>query len=145
MFTSPGARPKSGGGFSKGTTLLFYQASAPLGWTKLLTQNDKALRVVSGSGGVSGGTNAFSTVMAQSVVGSTTLSTAQIASHQHTERFNDSGFAGSATTASSPPTRMEVNIGATQYLTVAQGGGGSHNHSITMDLQYIDLILASKN
>jgi hypothetical protein len=42
-------------------------------------------------------------------------------SHTHTERFNDSGFAASSTTASSPPTRMEVNISNTQYQTSATG------------------------
>jgi len=69
--------------FASGTVILFWQTAAPTGWTKITTQNDKALRVVSGSGGVSGGTNAFSTVMAQTVVGSSTLSTAQLASHAH--------------------------------------------------------------
>ena len=61
-----------------GTVMLFYQAAAPLGWTKLTTQNDKALRVVSGNGGVAGGTNSFSSVMAQSVTGNTTLAGSNI-------------------------------------------------------------------
>jgi len=42
-----------------GSKMLFYQASAPTGWTKLTTDNNKTLRVVSGSGGGSGGTNTF--------------------------------------------------------------------------------------
>lgn len=43
--------------FPAGTVMIFAQASAPTGWTKLTTQNDKALRVVSGStGGAAGGT-----------------------------------------------------------------------------------------
>jgi len=41
---------------------IFYQASAPTGWTKSTSNNDKTLRVVSGSGGTSGGTTAFSTI-----------------------------------------------------------------------------------
>lgn len=44
----------------QGTVMVFYQASAPTGWTKLTTQNDKALRVVSGSGGGVGGTHGLS-------------------------------------------------------------------------------------
>jgi hypothetical protein len=63
-----------------GTVMLFYQAAAPTGWTKLTTQNDKALRVVSGSGGVAGGTNPFSTVMAQAATGNHTLSRAELPS-----------------------------------------------------------------
>lgn len=51
----------SGGGgepyisLASGTAMLFYQASAPTGWTKSTANNDKFLRVVSGSGGGSGG------------------------------------------------------------------------------------------
>lgn len=38
-----------------GTVAVFYNSSAPAGWTKLTTQNDKALRIVSGAGGGGGG------------------------------------------------------------------------------------------
>jgi hypothetical protein len=62
-----------------GTVMLFYQGAAPVGWTKLTTQNDKALRVVSGSGGVAGGTNPFSTVMAQAATGNHTLALGEMA------------------------------------------------------------------
>jgi len=47
-------------GFPSGTLMLFAQTSAPTGWTKSTTHNNKALRVVSGSAS-SGGTNAFTT------------------------------------------------------------------------------------
>ena len=43
-----------------GTKLVFYQASAPTGWTQDATNNDKALRVVSGTGAGTGGTHALS-------------------------------------------------------------------------------------
>ena len=48
--------------FVAGTVLLFYQANAPTGWTKVTTQNNKALRVVSGTGGGTGGSTAFTSV-----------------------------------------------------------------------------------
>lgn len=38
-----------------GTIAIFFNSSAPTGWSKLTTQNDKALRVVSGAGGGIGG------------------------------------------------------------------------------------------
>ena len=74
---------------------VFFQAAAPTGWTKLTTQNDKALRVVSGTGGASGGTTAFTTAFPNSLrtasatvpvsgtVGGTTLTSLQIPSHNH--------------------------------------------------------------
>ena len=49
--------------FPSGTKMLFHQTSAPTGWTKVTTHNNKALRVVSGSAG-SGGSNAFTTAFA---------------------------------------------------------------------------------
>lgn len=55
--------------FPISTAWTFYQAAAPTGWTKQTTHNNKALRVVSGSGGGSGGTNAFTSTMSSFVVG----------------------------------------------------------------------------
>lgn len=49
--------------FASGTALLFVQTAAPTGWTKSLTHNNKALRVVSGTAS-SGGTVAFTTAFA---------------------------------------------------------------------------------
>jgi hypothetical protein len=45
--------------YPAGVKKLFFQAAAPTGWTKDTTENNKMLRVVSGTGGVSGGTIAF--------------------------------------------------------------------------------------
>ena len=49
-----------GAGVPSGTVMVFYQAAAPTGWTKSTSNNDKALRVVSGNGGGTGGTHALS-------------------------------------------------------------------------------------
>lgn len=47
-----------------GTVKVFYQAAAPVGWSQTTTHNDKALRVVSGNGGGSGGTTVLSSAFA---------------------------------------------------------------------------------
>lgn len=44
-----------------GTVMVFFQAAAPTGWTQVVTQNDKALRVVSGAGGGTGGSHSIAT------------------------------------------------------------------------------------
>lgn len=46
--------------FETGTSMVFHQASAPTYWTQDATHNDKALRVVSGTGGGNGGTHGLS-------------------------------------------------------------------------------------
>ena len=71
-----------------GTTLPFYQSAAPIGWTLLTGNNDKALRVVNTSGGTTGGTNPMSTGLSHShTVNSHTHDLAnhthQMASHTH--------------------------------------------------------------
>jgi len=86
-----------------GTVMIFGQTSAPTGFTKLTTQDDAALRVVSGTastGGSVGFTTAFASqtptgsVSISTVSGSagaTTLTTPQIPSHAH--RVTSSGTA----------------------------------------------------
>jgi hypothetical protein len=132
-------------GFPSGTTMLFVQTSAPTGWTKSTTHDNKALRVVSGTAG-SGGSTAFTSVFASrtpsGTVGATTLTEAQMPSHTHSivsVAFNKTGNPG-GTSAS--------NAGST--TTGATGGGTSHDHSFTgtaMDfaVQYVDVIIATKD
>ena len=80
------------------TVPLFFQSAAPTGWTKSTSNNDKALRVTSGSGGGTGGSVAFETAFASqtpagtianttvtipSTTGSTAVSEAQLPAHTH--------------------------------------------------------------
>jgi hypothetical protein len=59
----------------QGTKMIFYQATAPAGWTLITSVNDKFLRIVSGGGGSTGGTVAASTSLAHSHT---------VAGHTHT-------------------------------------------------------------
>jgi hypothetical protein len=85
---SSGAAPSA---FPAGTVMLFVQTSAPTGWTKSTTHDNKALRVVSGTAG-SGGSAAFTTAFGtpsvsgsvSGTVGNTTLTTEQMPAHSHT-------------------------------------------------------------
>lgn len=129
------------GGFPSGTKLLFQQTAAPTGWTKDTTHNDKALRVVSGTAS-SGGTNAFSTVMGQTTVGSTTLTSSQIPAHTHPQDTNTVRHGGTAWATGGGDCTIQSGGGTTQSNT---GGGSSHNHTITMSIQYVDVIIATKD
>lgn len=125
--------------FPAGTAMLFVQTAAPTGWTKSTTHNDKALRIVSGAAS-SGGTTAFSTVFAAGRTSdATTLTTAQMPSHTHT---TPTGFSGGGTAywaGNCPGTGLSSTSGAT-------GGGGSHTHGLpTFAVQYVDVIIATKD
>jgi hypothetical protein len=140
-----------------GTVMLFYQAAAPTGWTQVTTQNDKALRVVSGVGAGTGGSVAFTTAFVSQAVsgtvgtsGATTLTTAQIPSHSHSTSLYISGESGTYNRFY-PAFSDATLVGSTS--TDATGGGGSHTHTggtftgtaINLAVQYIDVIIASKN
>jgi hypothetical protein len=90
-----------------GSVMAFFQAAAPTGWTKITTQNDKVLRVVSGNGGGTGGDWAMSAGETTSEVGAHTHTSAAHthtgASHTHTGASHSHGggnMAAAATTIS---------------------------------------------
>jgi len=154
--------------FVTGTSMLFRQTAAPTGWTKVTTLNDYALRVVSGTAGT-GGTVAFTTAFASQAVsgtvgtsgstsaggtvGATTLSSAQMPSHNHTfsVTFNGCGIGAQG---------GGTDIFYGNKTTNSTGGGGSHDHSfsgsshthtggtftgtaINLAVQYVDVIIAN--
>lgn len=138
--------------FPSGTKMLFQQTSAPTGWTKDTTHNDKALRVVSGSVGA-GGSLAFSAaftsrtsnaVTVTGTVGNTTLTVDQIPSHSHTFATGGSGSGFTVNTAGGSGTLSTSSTGGGQSHTHSFTGG-SHSHTLDMTVQYVDLIIATKN
>jgi hypothetical protein len=123
------------GGFPPGTLMLFVQTAAPTGWTKSTTHDNKALRIVSGSV-TTGGTQDFTAVL-NGTVGATTLTEAQIPSHTHTYSIAFSTTFGSARAMGTSAAQTSAPG------TSATGGGGSHTHS--MDVAYVDVIIATKD
>ena len=151
-----------------GTVMMFVQTAAPTGWTKSTAHDNKALRVVSGtvgSGGSVGFTTALGTpsvsgstsisVSISGTTGATTLSTAQMPSHTHTSPFGPADGGSTITVA-----RVASDTIITSPASNATGGGGSHTHSFsgsgsgsgsltsgvaTINVQYVDVIIATKN
>jgi hypothetical protein len=146
-IASPGVYKGAWAYLPTGTAMLFVQTSAPTGWTKSTTHDNKALRVVSGSAS-SGGSVAFTTAFASQAVagtvGNTTLTTAQIPSHTHQQTGGSAGLsAGSYFVASD-------NGASGGNYTQATGGGGSHTHTFTgtainLAVSYVDVIIATKD
>lgn len=119
--------------FPAGTAILFQQTAAPTGFTKVTTHNDKTLRVVSGTVG-SGGNTAFTTVFGAGLVtGAHTLTIAEMPAHTHASAIVGGTFATS------------VAGGWDTGPSGSTGGGGSHTHTLSLDLQYVDVIIATKN
>lgn len=132
-----------------GSVMAFFQANAPTGWTKVTSQNDKVLRVVSGTGGGTGGDWAMSAGETTSShgghvhagaahshnhnlsAGSHTLSTNEIPAHSHSVPYaNHTGNSGSSyfSNAFYRPNYSYRSGG--NHSTNNAGGGGGHSHSL---------------
>ncbi len=219
VLTSDGSTwGSAAGAVPSGTVMLFQQTAAPTGWTKLATNNDKALRVVSGTAGTGGSTGFTSVFGAGKSTSSYTLATADIPSHTHagstgtesashthdtTTGTESADHSHSGTTGATAPSvtldkqgtdAIYTGAGATyimqsttgnaltsvtgtaashthsfssggvsaththsgtsntesanhshSFTSNATGGGGGHSHTLSLDLQYVDVIAASKN
>ena len=149
----------------------FHQATAPVGWAKSTSHDNKTLRVVSGTGGGSAGNQPFTTVFntkpysgtgpVSVTVGPHILSTPQLPSHTHSApglltinsvpaAFNpDGSFAGWNGGDVGRAGGWNRTAGGTSG---GQGGGAGHSHSassgsysfsgsIDLRIRYIDVIL----
>lgn len=105
-----------------GTKMLFAQSSAPTGWTFVSENNDRVLinQSTVGNGGTTGGSWTISGIS----VDGHTLTTAEMPSHAHTlERSSAAVGSGSV--------YDQVRSGS-NLSTSSTGGGGSHNHNLTI-------------
>lgn len=143
-------------GFISGTRMLFLQSTAPIGWTKDTTHDNKALRIVSGdveNGGSVDFTTAFSSKTVAGTVGNTTLSITQIPNHNHIEGWAGSNGNASYGVANAPAGNMNTQggtSGSNHAITSSAGSGGAHAHSFTgtaidMAVKYVDAIIAQRD
>jgi hypothetical protein len=160
-------------GIVTGTRCLFHQTSAPTGWTKDVSINDKSLRVVSGSVS-SGGTTAFSSVFGSGkTTGGTSITQANLPSYnlsvasitgsvstsisngtsvvrnQTEDKDNDYTRTGSGSAVrdmSWDSSTLSLSNGSVTFGgNVPSGGSGTaHTHTLSLDLQYVDVIIAAK-
>jgi hypothetical protein len=135
---TPGSKSKIGQSFPRGTTMLFVQTAAPIGWTRVSTFDDSLLRIVGTATPGSGGSNGFvATFNTQTATGAFTITTSQLPSL--------TVGSGGESSSSSPGTTFVAGTqgwGASQTIS---NGGGSHNHSITTSIKYVDALIAKKN
>ena len=150
--------------FPTGTVSLFFLSSAPSEWSQVTTQNNKAFRVVSGTGGGTGGTNTFTgcfgssrplsanfvcTINASSL-DNNSIDTNTMANHTHSIG-NGPGTTVGGDTPNTPATNVRQGNGASG--SYGNSGGHGHPHSasangsfdttIDFEVQYVDVILCS--
>jgi hypothetical protein len=96
--------------FTAGVTLPFFQAAAPSGWTKSTSNDNAAIRIVSGTGGGTGGSANFTTAL-----GSRTIAKVNLPSYNLE--------LGSLSIAA------DVSVGSLQSMD--SGGGGTNFTNMT--------------
>jgi len=120
--------------FVTNTKMIFFQATAPLGWTQITNHDDVLLRVANASDGGTGGTTGF-VASPLNITASHVLTQGQIPSHSHfyTGNAGAGGYLGGG-------------AGGTfgTKTTTALGGGNGHTHGITWTQKYINMILCNK-
>jgi hypothetical protein len=141
-----------------GTQMFYVQTSAPTGWTKITTFNDYALRLIAGTVST-GGSTAFTSVFT-----SRTITSSLMPSHSHSftedgslsfsrSTFSSSvdsdGTGGRATGGNQDNmlTNVDSSTGTISGTISFSGTSGSAGSGTAMDfaVQYVDVILASKN
>jgi hypothetical protein len=153
-----------------GTRMVFAQAAAPSGWTKLTTWANHMLRVVSGTGG--GSFTGDSPILNDTVVSHTHTVTTGVESATHTHTFTTSSNgdhvhtynANNSTSQSAQSQGGGIAVGVVGANTGTAGAHthtgttavdtGSHTHSGTTAVpgtvgtwtpSYLDTIVCSKN
>lgn len=141
-----------------GTRMFFQQSAAPTGWTKETnsTYNGAALQLVTGSV-TTGGATAFETVFgAGKTTGAHTLTVSQIPSHRHSLLYTNQNANGLPDSSSSLP--RAAGGGANFWHSGSSpdgdagpasvdftGGGQGHTHTLSLDLKYVECIVATKD
>lgn len=168
----------------QGTTMLFMQANAPVGWTKVTTHDNKALRVVSGTGGMSYGSTSFTSTFTNKTPSGSVNRISDGSVHSHVLTINEmpyhnhdllgdnvhdvdsnlsgiykntaGGYRGIVGYGSGNIWGSQDPYGRTNYIGHA-GANWGHSHGFTnptysfagnsmnFDIQYVDVIVATKN
>lgn len=149
-----------------GTVAMFYNPTSPTGWLKVVTVNNRGLRVVSGAGGGTAGNLPFSTTI--TLNHTHTVTTA--GDHTHTIGTHRHNVAGSAVSGGNSASFFFIALDGSDYLrptnndgtsqtavkgrttlggSGTSGGSGNHSHSLdsaltNINLAYVDVIQCQK-
>lgn len=135
--------------FVSGNQILFRGAAVPSGWT-IAAQNDKALRIVSGTPS-SGGSVAFTTVFNGTVItGSTTLTSAQsgVGAHTHPYTYSQMAYLGGGSPrldGSGSANYWNQAVSGTTSTAGAANASTGHTHPLSSNaVAYYDMNVIQK-
>jgi hypothetical protein len=125
------------GEFRSGTSMLFANRTAPVGWY-IDTDNDAMVRIVSSAGGATGGSTAMSDAIGGAAavsVDSHVLTVAEMPAHTHNVGSAvDDGVLGSG----------NQYAGSANTPSSSTGGDGGHVHTLSLDVKYVDFMRCTR-
>lgn len=148
---SNGVRVAGSDGFGVGTKMLFFNTTAPAGWTKDTSLDNGTIRLVSGTVDADGGsanfTDVFTSRTPTGTIGGTAITYAQMPPHRHYIAATViTGSSGSPTLSSGNQLAYGNHVGsgdqasydlkgtstgATVGRTSEEGDGDTHTHTFT--------------
>jgi hypothetical protein len=142
--------------FPSGTVMLFRQTAAPTGWTKETSNNNAALRIVSGTAGT-GGTADFTTAFASRTITQANLPSYNLSTGSITATLSSlslwsrgGGYGGGGVTTIVDITNQTsgATSAALSASTITIGGSipsGGSGTAMDFAVKYVDVISATKD
>lgn len=135
-----------------GSQVLFFNSTAPTGWTQNTAADDYAIRLANSGGGTLSASAALSFTAAfasKAVIGANSavsLTKAQIPQHTHT--YSIGAYVGAPTRVASSAD-AQTSIGTTEDGYASGLRGDAHNHTFTgtpinLAVRYVNMILCVK-
>lgn len=140
-----------------GSSMLFFNASAPAGWTISATHNNKAIRLVSSNGGATGGSTSFTSVftsrtIAQANLPNVNLTAESNGNHTHTISRTTLQMRGDGSAVNPfAPSGQGFDLSATSTGVQTTG---AHTHNVPLGgsgtaldfaVSYVDAIICLKD
>lgn len=143
----------NGASFPATTAMLFYQATAPTGWTESgAALENHALRVCSVAGyaaaGGTGtqGTNTFDAVLSDARnAGATTLTSAQSGLPAHTHGYNTQSHTNGGNVAFATAITTAGALTGIITANAAANASSSHTHTLDFAIKYANIIICAKD
>lgn len=117
-----------------GTEMVFFQAAAPAGWTQTTAQNNRALRVVSGTGGGVGGSHGLNSPPSTTHAHTAPSHTHSIGSHNH-QWYDHTFTSGFDHSWNSGGTLINI-VGGTSAITGTHITTGDKDSNAGLELDY---------
>lgn len=128
---------------SSGTRMLFQQSTAPTGWTKDTTHNNKALRIVSGTASIGGSMDFTSAFTSRTVP--LPVHTHGITDPGHTHTYDLAGVNAGSSYANADRASVSLTRTTNSHQTGITIDNAGTGNTLDFSVAYVDCIICTKD